>query len=165
MPKCYSCPQPAEPHRTRCHSCLAKDNHQKLLSHTINNTEYKEYQRCYKQRLRTAAIKAYGAKCSCPGCNEDRQPFLTIDHIGGNGNKHRIELSGGKRPNVGGGAFYRWLRNNGYPPGYRVLCYNCNCARSTGRCPVHESTHYSLIEERRKHQALWISSLETTVPG
>jgi hypothetical protein len=33
---------------------------------------------------------------------------------------------------------YVWLRDNGWPEGYRVLCHNCNSARGLyGYCP-HE---------------------------
>jgi hypothetical protein len=31
---------------------------------------------------------------------------------------------------------YRSLRNQGYPPGYQVLCHNCNWAKyAYGECP------------------------------
>lgn len=31
---------------------------------------------------------------------------------------------------------YRWLRNHGYPLGFRVLCMNCNFALGKfGYCP------------------------------
>jgi hypothetical protein len=54
--------------------------------------------------------------------------FLAIDHVDNSGAKHKKE--------IGGAAyFYRWLRNNGYPPGFQVLCFNCNWAKSHGGCP------------------------------
>jgi hypothetical protein len=61
--------------------------------------------------------------------------FLTIDHINGGGEKHRKEL----KLNAGT-QFYRWLRNNGYPEGYQVMCYNCNCgkAKNGNVCPHKE---------------------------
>jgi hypothetical protein len=84
--------------------------------------------------LKLAAFVAYGGPhCSCPGCPEQSSvlDFLTIDHIDGGGNRHRREIG------HGGVSIYRWLKNNGYPVGYRVLCYNCNAARhhNGGSCP------------------------------
>jgi hypothetical protein len=58
------------------------------------------------------------AKCQC-GVNE--LALLTIDHIAGGGNQHRKEI-GLKGAGYG---FYRWLKKNGFPPGYQVLCWNC----------------------------------------
>ena len=32
---------------------------------------------------------------------------------------------------------YIWLKNNNFPEGFQVLCFNCNCgkARNKGICP------------------------------
>jgi hypothetical protein len=84
-------------------------------------------------RDKMAAISHYGGtppKCAC--CKEFRFEFLTIDHIFGGGSKHRREIG------QSSGKFYRWLRNNKWPTGYRVLCINCNYSRGLfGYCP-HE---------------------------
>lgn len=45
---------------------------------------------------------------------------LTIDHIHGGGTKHRFETGIG-----GGHHFYRWLKQQGFPVGYQILCMNC----------------------------------------
>jgi hypothetical protein len=39
--------------------------------------------------------------------------------------------------NTGGGQFYQWLIRNAYPPGFQVLCWNCNAGRhiNGGTCP------------------------------
>jgi hypothetical protein len=69
-------------------------------------------------------------KCNC--CDESHYEFLALDHINGNGGKHRKEL------NKTGGAYYRWIIKNNYPDGFRVLCHNCNMAHGLyGFCP-HE---------------------------
>lgn len=83
----------------------------------------------YHARLKLAALNAYGGpKCSC--CGETLLEGLSIDHIGGGGAEHRREL---KKT-----VFYKWLRDNGFPSGYRVLCMTCNFAgRILGYCP-HE---------------------------
>src|ERR1700693_3275068 len=66
--------------------------------------------------------------CQCPGCNVKIVEFLNIDHIHGDGEKHRREL-GVRRKNgqrIGGRAIIYWLRENNYPEGFQVLCANCN---------------------------------------
>jgi hypothetical protein len=79
-------------------------------------------------------------KCACPGCAEDRIPFLTLDHIDGGGNKHRASICGpeNKSKQPGPRGLLLNLKKLGFPPGYRILCFNCNIARGTGKCPVHE---------------------------
>lgn len=87
-----------------------------------------------RQRVRAEVLEKYGgAICSCPGCEESHKEFLVIDHINGGGNAHR-------RANKvwSGTGFYKWLKAHGFPPGFRVLCHNCNMARAAhGICP-HE---------------------------
>lgn len=86
----------------------------------------------YRRKMRLRVLEAYGGKCAC--CGEATPEFLSIDHIDGNGNAHRRAISKYKNAAV----FYFWLVKQGFPPGFRVLCYNCNCARGFyGRCP-HE---------------------------
>jgi len=85
----------------------------------------------WRAKLRQDVLIAYGNACEC--CGEMRHEFLAIDHINGNGNKHRKSI---KRQ--GGTKFYLWLRQNDYPVGYRILCHNCNMALGMyGYCP-HE---------------------------
>lgn len=81
-------------------------------------------------RLKASTFERYGgSRCVC--CGVEDLVFLTIDHVNGGGTKHR------KTSKLGGGAkFYRWLRLQGYPAGYQVLCFNCNFARhKLGVCP------------------------------
>lgn len=60
--------------------------------------------------------------------------FLAIDHEDGGGNEHRRQITGGRA----GDAMVRWLILNDFPPGFRVLCHNCNQAIGYyGYCP-HE---------------------------
>jgi hypothetical protein len=97
---------------------------------TKRNLEHKhDYGRRGNIRLRLQTLLHYGNKCAC--CGEKDLRFLTIDHTNGHGNEHRRKI--GKR---GGGAFYRWLRDHGFPKGYQTLCWNCNCGKSVyGKCP------------------------------
>jgi hypothetical protein len=98
---------------------------------TAPDIEYVEQQREYmRQKFRDVAdevIAHYGGKCAC--CGETERLFLSIDHINNDGAKHRRE--------VPASSLYRWLKKNGYPEGFQVLCMNCNCgkARNGGVCP------------------------------
>jgi len=88
-----------------------------------------------RDKLRLDVLTAYSnGTLACACCGEPRLQFLTIDHIAGNGGQER--KAGGHR---GGVAQYRALRRAGFPGGYRVLCWNCNCAIAIyGVCP-HEA--------------------------
>jgi hypothetical protein len=151
--KCYECGTPAVNGKTRCVSCLEhnKTNHISRRGRLTNANLcsscgkaapiafYRTCQACLdKQTERRLLIKrqimaAYGSVCAC--CGESRLPFLTIDHINGNGNEHRKELNG----RGCGEIIYRWLIKNDYPKGYRVLCMNCNFAIGHfGFCPHEE---------------------------
>ena len=93
-------------------------------------------------RLRHEAIRRYGGyKCAC--CGETEPAFLTLDHMDNGGAQHRRRLKQMKR------SLFVWLRDNGYPPGFRVLCINCNQGRhrNGGVCP-----HEQARDSRRKDQ-------------
>ena len=77
-------------------------------------------------RLRAAVLGRYGNRCACCGTTDD----LTIDHVGGGGQAHRIALFG--RSDTGSAAFYRWLIAQGFPPGYQTLCRPCNASKFDG---------------------------------
>jgi hypothetical protein len=90
-----------------------------------------------RQNQRMAVLNHYSdgdIKCIC--CGEQTIEFLTIDHINGGGEQHKIQIAGvGKF--CGSSEVYRWLIKNNFPKGYQVLCYNCNCGRQVngGVCP------------------------------
>src|SRR3990167_3109084 len=74
---------------------------------------------CVTERIamwadRPGAVSHYGGKCSC--CGEERQGFLCIES---EKSDPRTE------PRVLGSRFYAWLKREGYPAGYFVLCFNC----------------------------------------
>ena len=78
--------------------------------------------------------------CQC--CGDTTNEFLTIDHIEGGGNKHRKEI------NRRGSSIYRWLRQNRYPAGFRVLCMNCNHSFGHyGYCPHQVTNKEGAIEQ------------------
>ena len=93
-----------------CRSCEYETNYQR--------TKLKQHQD------RHLAISAYGGKCVC--CGETEIVFLTFDHINGGGNKHRRESYLARK------ALASWLVKNNYPPGFRILCFNCHMALRLG---------------------------------
>jgi len=107
--------------RKCCNSCLMRARISNRLS---------------KNKRKREAFDAYGGPvCVC--CKEDEYDFMTIDHINGGGGAHRKE--------IGNYSIYFWLKKNGYPPGFQVLCFSCNFAKGHfGMCP----------HERRRQNAL-----------
>jgi hypothetical protein len=85
----------------------------------------------YRQLAKDAAFEAYGGYiCRC--CGETHKLFLDLDHINNDGAKHRRDNN-----LTAGNQLYIWLRTNNYPPGFQVLCSNCNRGkfRNGGVCP------------------------------
>ena len=77
----------------------------------------------------------YGGVCAC--CAESRYEFLSIDHTNNDGAAHRRSIK--KTP------LRQWLKRNNFPPGFRVLCHNCNVSRGRyGYCP-HERERQAAI--------------------
>ncbi len=99
-----------------------------------NKEKVKQYNFRSRNKIRLEVLSHYsGTPPTCECCGENIIGFLTIDHIHGGGTKHRAQ-----KGVPSGTEFYRWLKKQNYPQGYRVLCYNCNCAHGAlGFCP-HE---------------------------
>lgn len=110
-------------------------------NHNLNNrqnrpNEHKSAIKRSNDKLRLEVLTHYsGGVPECACCGESILDFLTLDHTGGGGGAAR--RSEGHR---GGTAQYRRLRRAGFPPGYRVLCWNCNCTiGKLGKCPHQEA--------------------------
>lgn len=86
-----------------------------------------------RRRMREELVEAYGGRCVCPRCPETDPAFLTLDHVNGDGQAHRLKL---------GSHTYADLRRRGWPTeGYRLLCWNCNAMTRGGRtCPHEQET-------------------------
>lgn len=133
---CVDCMQAATPGFSRCESCK-KAHRERYHANRVENSKTSKERR---RRLKQAAFSAYGgAKCTC--CSDEHLEFLSIDHIAGNGAEHRRQLMAetgwtSKSANMCGSHFYLWLKKQGYPPGFRVLCMNCNFSIAKfGYCP------------------------------
>lgn len=98
-----------------------------------NPDAYKAYQQRHRRKLKAEVLGHYGGICTC--CGEIELMFLTIDHVNGDGAEHRRTVGDGT--GFCGAEMYRWLRRNGYPDGFQVLCANCNCGKqwNGGTCP------------------------------
>ena len=90
----------------------------------LNHREYeKGKQREYGRENKRKVIGHYSnGTYKCAVCGFDNMAALQIDHIKGNGTKHKKEVGASN----GGRPFYCWLIRNDYPSGFQVLCANCN---------------------------------------
>ncbi len=84
---------------------------------------------CFNQKrnsrrvtLRNDIIHHYGTG-SCAVCGETEFSKLSLDHINGGGYRQM------KDHGLVGASLYSWLRTNGYPEGYQILCMRCNMAK------------------------------------
>lgn len=104
----------------------------KWVDKVKNDPEYKRKnnERTTKNYYKNKKIcfNHYGHKCRC--CGESIFEFLTVEHINGNGRKHRNEN------NINN--IYLWLIKNNFPEGFEILCYNCNCGKRLNKVCPHD---------------------------
>ncbi len=81
--------------------------------------------------LRLLVLKTYSPdgiiRCINKDCPEHHNPhveFLQIDHIENDGNEHRKIIGHAAH------QLWHWLKKNGFPPGFQILCANCNMHKS-----------------------------------
>jgi hypothetical protein len=97
------------------------------------------YMLAYMKRAHLDCLVAYGGDPpSCACCGEEEISFLTLDHIDGDGKAHRASARNADGKVQAGPNFYRWLAEQGFPPGIQVLCFNCNQAKRTYRACPHQ---------------------------
>lgn len=98
-------------------------------------------------RIKDAVFGAYGGyRCVC--CGETERLFLSLDHASNDGATFRRKTFG--RRNAAGSTTYGWLYRNGFPPGYQVMCMNCQFGKrmNNGVCPHQtqgRSNDYPLV--------------------
>lgn len=116
----------------RCAYCGGAITDERIATNERTHDACLAKRRALWTTYRLRVIQGYGGACACCGLHDER--FLSIDHVFNNGNEHRRENGGGNR----------WLMieiiKRGFPPEYQLLCFNCNCAKSTngGVCPHEE---------------------------
>lgn len=124
----------ADGHQNRCKQCnRVRLNNDNAVKREAGITTHAQRTR---RRLRLEVLRAYGGDnpaCAC--CGEAKLEFLAIDHVNGGGGLHRRE--------IGHSGLYTWLKREGFPSGFRVLCHNCNHAIGVyGYCPHQEHREY-----------------------
>ena len=93
-----------------------------------------------RTKIKKIVFSHYAKPLQCVCCGVKGIEFLTIDHIipkreMGKDSK-LIDL--GFTSKLRGEKLNRWLKNNNYPTGFQILCWNCNFAKGLfGKCP-HE---------------------------
>ena len=94
---------------------------------------YRKYQKTFTQKAKLDVLTHYAngvPKCNCR--SEAQIAFLTIDHI------VPIRRKRDKDGNRNGVLHYAKLRMQGYPTGFQVLCFNCNCAKAANPVCPHQ---------------------------
>src|SRR3989304_5351132 len=92
---------------------------------------YLEKAKEMRKELKLEILHHYSHDLKCIRCGFSDIRSLSIDHIKGNGNKHRKEIGIGNfygnkhRKEIGIGNFYQWIKKNNFPKGFQVLCFNC----------------------------------------
>jgi hypothetical protein len=125
-----------------CTNCGCRPKSDSSLRCDVCNVIIRRSSSAYHDRVRRAAFEAYGG-FSCVCCGETEEMFLSLDHVNGDGAQHRRHIAA----QSGSNSLYVWLKKNGYPPGFQVLCMNCNQGRhrNKGVCP-HKKRNSSLDE-------------------
>lgn len=118
--------------QTYCRPCTSAYQ----ADHRAANPEMaRGWERTYRERMRAEMFEAYGTECAC--CGETEKVFLCLDHIDGLPPEHKT-ATGKRRSST---AILRLVKAEGWPPGYRILCANCNLAYAVlGTCPHVEAT-------------------------
>ena len=154
MTICIDCQKKPSVARKRCTGCYATWRRKQpgrcrycggQICQDRPATNGRTHDSCLKRRrelwgeYRLRIINGYGGLCACCGLGDER--FLTIDHVNNNGRQHRAELGGGNR------RLLLEIINRRFPPDFQLLCFNCNCAKSTngGICPHEEDRQAALI--------------------
>ena len=70
-----------------------------------------------RKQLKLKVLHHYSPDLKCASCGFSDIRALSIDHIKGDGAKHRKE--------IGKLDFYQWIKKNNFPKGLQVLCFNC----------------------------------------
>lgn len=107
----------------------AKASKNRWKENPVTRQKYRDTRRIWRAKFREKIVSMLGGKCEC--CQEDRLPFLQIDHKNKDGHKHRKEV----------GTSLKFLRDVWKNPTryeLRILCASCHFAiTNQGFCP-HE---------------------------
>ncbi len=126
---CNDCTAPAVTGLRLCQTCRDR---RKQLWKERHAERLKPKRKQLHQQLRLEVFAAYGgAVCVC--CGETHVEFLSINHINNDGADHRKQMW--KKIKTGGNI-YGYLKARSFPPGFNVMCMNCNFSVGHhGYCP------------------------------
>jgi len=111
---CRLCPRPIDPGVGLCET---------------HRVQARERSKKDREEFKKLIYDHYGGECAC--CGETEIRFMTVDHVENDGADHRRKLFGKNT-----GTVHRWLVKNKFPPGFQMLCFNCNAAKQFfGQCP------------------------------
>jgi hypothetical protein len=117
-----------------CKECGVKDSMKTYWEDPEGHrTKASRFVKRRKASAREQVFNHYGRECAC--CGESHPRFLTIDHV--------VPIAGAKkRDEAGHRHMHLWLVKNGFPPGFQILCWNCNLGRhfNGGVCPHKEGS-------------------------
>jgi len=91
-----------------------KEYEERVIIPRINRKGGKWY-----QNIKLRVTEKMGGRCEC--CGEDNPYFLTVEHENGDGREERKKLGGTK-------GVLKKIDKLDNTIGYKLLCYNCNCA-------------------------------------
>jgi hypothetical protein len=101
-----------------------KEHRIKLRKNPLIKQKYKRSTKKWKLALKIRVLQHYSnGLLTCAYCGYSDLRALSIDHVASNGAEHRKQLKNNKRGE--GKCLYVWLEKNHFPPGYQVLCMNC----------------------------------------
>jgi len=79
-------------------------------------------------KLKREVLAHYSPSMRCQRCGFKDIRALSIDHVNGSGSRHMRAIH---RRN--GAGLYFWLKKNHFPPGFQVLCMNCQFVKRAER--------------------------------
>ena len=118
---CYNCNMIKEKSRSK--------EKEKVKPHTVKYRKSTKKSR-YDLKLEVFSTLSNGKpKCTC--CGYKKIDGLSVDHIHGRKNTKHLE-------GLSSDALYRYVKKEGYPSEYQVLCLNCNAAKGHHKICPHQ---------------------------
>jgi hypothetical protein len=118
-----------EESRERCKLKYAADPSVKVAYQKANAEERVLAGRKHGIRKKMSCIGYYSkGSCCCARCGISDMDLLCLDHVSNNGKAHRVVVG-----RASGTSTTGWIITNGFPPGFQVLCFNCNMKKELVR--------------------------------
>lgn len=144
--RCDPCRRPARLEHANAQAKIYYRKHKERVRVQKRVTEAKRIEHYRATKRRNMAKRRFQARrmvigfyshgtfrCGC--CGESQYDFLEVDHVNGGGNGERLKVFGHTGVSS---AFYHWLIKNDFPPGYQILCSNCNKSKGKHGACVHQ---------------------------